>query len=202
MKYKKFNDQELVSYVSEKHEDANEIVYEKYKPLITLLAKKIYKQCKYSGLEINDFMQEGFLGLNVAIKKFDSKKGVSFFHFSKTIIERRMISLAISTNRLKHKFLNDSISFNVFLNEKEISLENILGDTTTDPEILVLDKIKTKVFLEQINEQLTEFEKQVLSLRINDFNYEEMARLLNRSEKSIDNALQRIKNKIRLIMKE
>ncbi len=204
MKYKNFNDQELISYVSENIEEANEILFEKYRPLITSLAHKIYKSNKYSGLEISDFMQEGFLGLNIALKNYDSKKDASFYTFAKTVIERRMISLAISTNRLKHKILNESISFDISdnVNSDSINLENIIGDNSTDPETLVINAFEAKAFLEKINNQLTNFERQVFFFRIDNFDYIEIAKILGKTPKSIDNALQRIKNKVRKIMNE
>lgn len=204
MKYKDFNDQQLISYVSENNEHANEILFEKYRPLITSLAYKIYKNCKYSGLEVNDFMQEGYLGLNIALKNYDIEKEASFYTFAKTVIERRMISLAISTNRLKHKFLNESISFDVSdnLTGEIINLENIIGDSSVDPETLVINKLEARDFKNKINNELTSLERQVFFLRIDNFDYIEIAKMIGKTPKSIDNALQRIKTKVRKIMNE
>ena len=73
-------------------------------------ANKMHRSCKYNGLEINDLIQEGFLGLSNAITHYNENKDTSFYTFAKTCIERRMISLIISTKRLKHKILNESLS--------------------------------------------------------------------------------------------
>ena len=71
MQYREYNDYELLNYISENNEEANEILFEKYKPLIVNISNKLYKYCKNKGLELNDLIQEGMLGLNLALKNYD-----------------------------------------------------------------------------------------------------------------------------------
>ncbi len=196
MDYRNYNDNELVSYIEEKHEDARDIMFEKYRPLIVSSANKMHKSCKYNGLEINDLIQEGFLGLSNAITHYSEQKDTSFYTFSKTCIERRMISLIISTKRLKHKILNESLSLEGSSDDSEgVGLELFLGDTNSDPENVLLYNEEKSELITNIKKRLTDFEEQVFELKINNFNYREIADILDKNPKAIDNALQRIKVK-------
>lgn len=89
MDYKEYNDYELLDYISENNSDANEILYNKYIPLINSIAKSLYKYCKNQGLELNDLCQEGLLGLNYAIKTFDDTKDNTFYTYARTCIKRK-----------------------------------------------------------------------------------------------------------------
>lgn len=133
MNYKDYNDQELLSFIAEESEESHEILFEKYKPLIVSTATKMIKNCSNLGLEVKDLIQEGYLGLNHAIDTFDQTKDVLFFTYARTCIESRMISLVVSSKRLKHRILNESLSFEA-TEEENTSFENILGSSTLDPE--------------------------------------------------------------------
>lgn len=198
MNYRDYNDNELLFYISENNEDANEIIYKKYEPLIASMAKKFIKSCENVGLELNDFIQEGMLGLSNAIKEFDDSKDVTFFTFAKTCIERKMISLAISSKRQKHKILNESLSLEITDDEGNYSnLEYILGDNKNNPENLIINMENQKELIKKATLVLTDFEMQVFELKINDFGYKEIAEVLDKEPKAIDNALQRIKLKLK-----
>ena len=69
MEYKDFNDYELLDYIAEGNEDANNIIIKKYEPLINKIAVKMLSFCKNNGLEKNDLIQEGMIGLNHAIER-------------------------------------------------------------------------------------------------------------------------------------
>ncbi len=198
MEYKDYNDYELLNYVSENNDEANEILYNKYLPLIQTTAKKMYKYCSNKGLEINDLIQEGMIALNHAIETFDDTKDTTFYTYAKTCIERRIISEVIATRRLKHKILNESVSLEI-ANEKgeEVNIENLLGDNSYNPEQIIIDCEINKEFIEQIKAMLTDYEEQVFDLKINNFSYKEIAEILERSPKAVDNAIQRIRIKIR-----
>lgn len=199
MNYKDFNDQELLSFISENSEDSHEILFKKYKPLIVSTATKMMHSCPNLGLETKDLIQEGYLGLNQAIDTFDDKKDVLFFTYAKTCIESKMVSLIVSSKRLKHRILNESLSFEA--NEEENnSLETALEDSTLNPETYLIEIESMEELVSQIKEKLTPFESQVFELKINHFSYKEIANILDKDPKAVDNAIQRIKNKITLTL--
>lgn len=198
MNYRNFNDNELLCYIHENNEEASDILFKKYEPLITSTAKKMYKYCKYSGLELNDLIQEGMLGLNLAITHYDEQKDTSFYTFAKKCIERKMISVIMGTKRLKHKILNESLSLEGSdIDDKVVGLEVFLSDEKADPELLVIDNEQEVELINNIKKRLTDFEVQVFELKISNFNYKEIAEILDKSPKAIDNALQRIKTKVK-----
>lgn len=203
MNYKDYNDNELLNYISESNEEASEILYEKYRPLIYKLAKKLYdSSCKSIGLELNDLIQEGMLGLNSAINHYNEAKDNMFYTFAKTCIERRMISTVVSAKRLKHKILNDSIPIEIQYDDNNFSLDYLFGDSEYNPENIVIDIEEQKELLKKTKDALTPFEIQVFELKMNGFDYKEISDILDKNSKAIDNAIQRIKNKVKKIIEE
>lgn len=202
MNYKDYNDNELVNYIYENSEEATEILYEKYKPLIVNMSTKMIKYCGNLGLEVSDLIQEGMLGLNNAVNHYNENKNISFYTFAKTCIERQMISQIRSAKRLKHRILNESLSFEIDDSNEEVGLEYFFGDDEYNPENIVLGIEQNKDLLNDINQVLTPFEQQVFELKMSEFEYKEIAEILDKEPKSIDNAIQRIKIKIKKILDE
>lgn len=202
MNYKDYNDYELLSYVQENSEEATEILYQKYMPLITSLSRKMYRYTSQNGIEVNDLVQEGLLGLSRAIREYSDSMNTSFYTFAKTCIERKIITAVVATRRLKHKILNDSIPLDSNAKGKSISLEEFLGDNHSNPEHVLMDVETYNEVVEQISNLLTIFEKQVFELRVSGLSYKEIAEILDCEAKAIDNCLQRIKGKVRKTLPE
>lgn len=193
--YQEYNDYELLNYVAEKNEDANNILFKKYEPLIISLATKMIKYVPSSGLEINDMIQEGMLGLSNAIEYFKVSKETLFYTYAKTCIERKMIDLVISTRRLKHRALNESVP--ILDEENEIDLNYLISDSDNNPENILVKEEDEKELFEQANKVLTDLEMQVFELKLNGFEYKEIAEILELDYKKVDNALRRIKVKLK-----
>ncbi|MFV0249567.1 MAG: sigma-70 family RNA polymerase sigma factor [Bacilli bacterium] len=202
MNYRDYNDYELLDYIAENSEEANEIIYKKYEPLIIKFARKIYPYAKNSGLEINDLTQEGRLGLSKAIDQYSDSKDTLFYTYAKKCIERKIISSVLGARRLKHKLLNDSISFDY--NDEEgnnYSLDIFVKDEKGNPENIIAYTESYNELLKLAEKELTELEYRVFELKLNGFDYKEISEILEKEQKSIDNALQRIKNKLKKIKK-
>ena len=197
MNYKDFNDYELLDHIHSCNEDANEIMIYKYRPLTVNLAKKLIKYCN-GGIDLNDLIQEGLVGLNEAVNSFREDKETNFGTYAKLCIERRMYSLVKSTRTYKNKILNESISLE---DEDENNIERFLIDNSNNPSDMVEENDYQEKVLNALNNQLTDLEKQVFELKKNDFNYKEIAEILDKDPKVIDNTIQRIKAKLKKIMK-
>lgn len=193
MDYKDFNDYELVSYIAEGNEEANNILIKKYEPLITTIASKMLPFCRNNGLDINDLVQEGMIGLNHAIDRYQEQGDTLFYTYAKKCIERKIISVVVGSRRNKNKVLNESISYD----DDENSLIKVLKDSSPNPEEILLDMEYQEDFLVEMKNKLTDFESQVFELLVSGFKYREIATLLEKDEKSIDNAIQRIKGKLK-----
>ena len=192
--YKKLNDYELLSQVAD-NEFATEALFEKYKNLIYGIAKKAYVHHQNTGLDMNDLIQEGMIGFSIDINTFDEQKNTTFFTYARTCITRRVISSLVSASRLKHQLLNDSLSVELFDTENNPDTI-ILSDNTSNPEKLLIEDENLKELKKQIKNKLTDLENNVFDLLTSGFDYKEIADILNKTPKSIDNTLSRIKYKI------
>lgn len=195
--YRDLNDYELISYISENNEEANEIIFEKYQPLIYDRARKLFKYCKNNGAELNDLVQEGMLGLNDAIRNYTDSKDAIFYTFALRCINSKIISYIVKQGRLKNKILNDSIFLELSNQDESNNFGKNLIDNSYNPEERLMDEEKKQEILDIIDKTLNDFEKQVMNLKINGFKYKEIADILGKDIKSIDNCIQKCKNKIK-----
>lgn len=203
MNYRELNDNEILSYIAEANEEAQEVLFHKYEPLINANAKKMYIYCQNNGLELSDLVQEGMLGLNQAIITYKDDKAASFFTYAKTCIERKIITLVISASRLKHRVLNSSLSFEKEFDDTDnAKLEAIIKDSNANPEEALINSESEEELITNIKKELTDFENQVFDLKMQFLNYKEIASVLDKEPKAIDNALQRIKTKAKKVMEK
>lgn len=196
MEYQDLNDYELINYISENIEEANDIIMKKYYPLVTSLSNKMYTYVSNCGVDKGDLIQEGMLGLTNAINNFKDKKDTSFYTYAKTCIERNLISFVISSNRKKHQILNESLSYD----NPDLIMDKILKDDN-DPLDIMINKNEVEIIEEKIKSKLTSLESQVFELMLSGFKYKEIADILDKDIKSIDNAIQRIRMKSRAVLK-
>lgn len=185
-----YNDNELVYYIKESNDDCN-LLYEKYYPFIKSTASKMMKTCKNNGIEENDLYQEGLIGLLNAVQNYDELKDNKFYTYAKVCIEKSMLSLVISSNRKKHKIMNEAIL---------IDDTNIPLFKTESVQDKVIENYEERETLTLIKNNLTDFEDQVLSLKLGGLVNDEISQILSSNVKSVQNALQRIKTKIRKIL--
>lgn len=199
MEYRDFNDYELLSYISESHEEAGEILYKKYQPLIISTATRMYGQAQVkAGIELCDLIQEGMVGFSYAIHSYDENNGALFYTYAKTCIERKIISAIIASKRLKHRILNESISLNIKMDSREqVDIDLFLSDNRLNPEVLLIHSEENEELQKKISERLSEQERQILELKISGFTYLEIAQLLEISKKRVDNTIQRIRYKLK-----
>lgn len=196
MEYKDYNDYELLSYIAEGNEEANNIIIKKYQPLINKIAIKMLPYCKNNGLELSDLVQEGMIGLNHAIDRYQERENILFYTYAKKCIERKIISVIISSNRSKNKILNESISYD----DEESQLLKFVKSSDPSPEEEIINIELEETLLNQIKNVLTDLEEQVFELLISGFKYKEIAEILDKDQKSIDNAKERIKSKIKKML--
>ena len=191
MKYKEYNDYELLSYIYEQNEEANEIIYEKYKPLIISIAKKLITTSSNIGFDITDLIGEGMLGLANAIDTYDDSMNIKFHSYAKKCIENYMLTLMRKGSRLKNRCLTESISYDT---DDTI---NMLKDNSINPDNIIIDKESIDEIYRLAKDILSTYEYEVFKYKLEGFNYKEIAKILNKSSKEIDNTLYRIRNKLK-----
>ena len=195
-------DNELLYLISDNSEEANNLLYKKYEPVIGYYANKYSKLVEGKGIDYNDLMQEGRIGLINAVDGFKDQKNIQFSTFAFLCIKRAIISAVRNVNRKKHSVLNESYSLDYNSEEVEKTFDNIISNTTGGIEDLLVSKEQMELFNKKLTKELTKLEKEVYDLRINNFTYDEIATMLNKTSKSIDSILFRIRIKLRKILKE
>lgn len=194
--YEDMPDEQVVELSAEGDKSATEYLLSKYKNLVRSRAKAFF----LAGADKEDLVQEGMIGLFKAIRDFDGTKQASFHGFAEMCVKRQLITAVKTATRQKHMPLNSYISLSdpVFENNSDRTLVDMLAEReSVDPEEMFLRREKAEAMEAELGKKLSSLEKTVLSLYMNGMNYQEIALELSRTPKSIDNALQRIKNKIK-----
>ena len=183
------NDYELVYLAQEGNEDAINLLYKKYKPIIVKKSKNAIVLATHHGIDINDIMQEGFIGFDEAIRGFSQNETASFYTFAMLCVDRKIANYLRKTTGSRGKVLNDAVAI-------DETLEKVLGDGT-NIESKIMGKDTDNELTIIIREILTDFERKVFDLKIKGYSFEEIANVLNKDVKSIYNTFQRIKMKIK-----
>lgn len=194
MQYEQMTDEQVI-LLAKTNEGAAEFLLQKYKNFVRGKARSYF----LVGADNEDIVQEGMIGLYKAIRDYDPNKNASFRAFAELCITRQMITAIKMATRMKHQPLNSYVSLNqpVGTDAPERTLVDILeASKVSNPEEIMIDKEGYEKIGAEIDSALSAFEKKVLSLYLRGMSYSEMAKILGRHEKAIDNALQRAKNKI------
>lgn len=196
-KYKDSDDSELYYLVSEGNEEANKLFFEKYDNIIKMKAAKYKVFAESKGIDFNDLLQEGRLGLTNAINNYKEQKNVHFFTFANLCIDRQISSFLRNMSRDKHEILNNSISLDTTMTSigKPI-IDLILDDKNINPEISFISMEEQNELLEKVDKLLTKSERDVFDLRMQGFSYKEIEQLLNMSKKSVDGTMSRVRSKL------
>jgi len=194
MDYKDYNDYELIDLAQEFNEDAIAIMYEKYRPIIYSKCNKYKSFIK--GIEFCDLVQECYIVFDYVIKNFNQDKDNTFYTYLNVCLDRHLINQYRKSINMKNRILNDSLSLDVSFDDDENSMIDTVEDNYNNPE-LELDMFENYLELyNKIIDKLTSLEECVFILKIQNFDYKEIAAILDKDSKSIDNAIQRIKIKI------
>lgn len=200
--YENMSDLEIISYVHNGDTLAQDFIINKYKNLVKMKSRAYF----IVGADKEDIIQEGMIGLYKAIREFKISKDISFYYFAEICITRQILTAIKSATRQKHIPLNSYLSLNKlnYTNETYDSqttlLDDILEKRILTPEEQLIDKESREYIEDNMLQSLSAFECRVLSLYLDGNSYIEMARVLDKDEKSIDNALQRIRKKVEKIL--
>lgn len=191
MQYENYTDEELLQMLSEdKDSDIIEYLMVKYKPLVLSKTRMLF----LSGGEHDDLIQEGMVGLFKAVRDYRPEAKASFATFAGLCVERNIYQAIEKAQRLKNRPLNEAMS----MSEMEDQASH--KDMHLDPADIMIGQETAGVLRKKISGCLSHFENQVLDYFLEGKDYREIADLMERSPKSIDNALQRIRGKVRQLL--
>ena len=186
--YTEYTDEELVDLLRQGETEVMDYLLEKYKFIVRQKARVLY----LAGGEADDLIQEGMIGIFKAIRDYRGDKEASFYTFAQLCVDRQMYNAIQSSTRQKHQPLNSYVSMNGEEWESQMG-----SKTQQSPESIIIAQENAVLMEENIRKQLSKFENEVLTLYLEGNNYQQIGEAMGKPSKSIDNALQRIKTKVR-----
>lgn len=197
--YDRLSDEALLRQLRAGDTAIMDYVLDKYKPLVRKKANAMF----LIGGDTDDLIQEGMIGLFKAIRDYREERETSFFHFAELCITRQIYSAIEASNRKKHAPLNSYVSFYSEVSEEGQPLAEYLESERSDnPEQRMIDQENFELFLKKVCQILSKMECEVLDDYLSGLNYQQIAEKMKKSPKAIDNALQRIKAKIRVFQND
>lgn len=196
--YGQYSDEELLIRLRDGETAVTEYIMNKYKNLVRSKAKSMY----ILGADSDDLIQEGMIGLFKAVRDYDIGRDASFSTFADLCVSRQMYTAVQASRRQKHIPLNTYISLDNSAGtnregEEEKLVNVLVARSGQSPEEMVIDRENVAQLERTIEKELSSFEKQVLDLYLTGMGYQQIARVLGKDDKSTDNALQRIKTKLK-----
>jgi RNA polymerase sporulation-specific sigma factor len=203
------NEQTLLLQAQNGSNEAMEVLIKKYKPLVSSITRQYFLM----GGETDDLVQEGMIGLFQAINTYNSESEASFKTFAILLIKRKVQTVIRSANRQKNKMLNYFVPINnqgIIVNDNTNEGDSLENDETgiyissklPDPEDAIISKETVAYIKSQIENKLTDLEKNVLQLFIAGNTYQQIATNLNISKKTVDNILFKVRRKLAFLKEE
>lgn len=191
MDLKNLSDEELILKAREKNEEAQNEIYSRYKNLV----KKIIKSFYLIGGDQEDLLQEGMLGLFKAVENY--KGEIPFKNYASVCIKSSAISAIKKSNSGKNKFLNNCLPLESGVSEEESSK---ITFSYENPEFSIINNEAVSETEIKIKESLSDFEYKIFLYYSDGFSYQDIADKTGKTVKSIDNAVQRIRKKLREVL--
>ncbi len=194
MNYKDVNDYEVIYLIKENDEDSKALLYKKYEPLITSFSLQYLPVAKQCGLELDDIVQEGYIGFSNALKAYDEHKNILFYTLVRVCIKRQIINLLRRSMTMKHSALNFSFSLNSMIdtNDSEVELGNVFVSPDVSPIEYVIDEDYERRVI-SLSYSMTLMGRCVFLLKYNNFKISEIAVLLDLTVKKVRDLLERAK---------
>ena len=199
-KYLQMNDDDIVVLAQQGDGEALEYLLDKYKNFVRARARSYF----LVGADHEDIVQEGMIGLYKAIRDYKPDKQSVFRAFAELCVKRQIITAIKTATRQKHVPLNSYVSLNkpLYGEESDRTLLDVIEGRVTNPEDLFIGQEDVSHIQNQLGSVLSDLEQQVLDAFLDGKSYQEIAEMLNRHVKSIDNALQRVKRKLTHFLEE
>ena len=197
-----YTDEQLIELVHENNEEAKGVLFSRYKDKINYLVKKYTIVAKTLGIDFKDLNQEALVGFTDAILNYIPEKEASLATYICVCVERKIKKACIKASTTKHQIMKDTLSLDYTYDDINIPLKELIEDVDSDPLIKITEQERYEELLKKIRNSLTDNELPVFELMIFGLNYKDIANVLDKEAKQIDNAIQRIKAKIKKILDE
>lgn len=191
--YSNLTDNELLSMADSGDKIAEDQLALRYTRLVKICSRPYF----LVGGDGEDLIQEGMLGLLSAIREFDISMNTTFKTYAEVCVKRRIYSAIKGASRKKHEPLNDMVSFEDVLSDESNSSAVSYGEAyRRSPEEQVLARESVGEIIQTYSRCLSKFEVEILNFYLSGLSYSEIAELCGKTDKSVDNAVQRIRRKL------
>lgn len=194
-------DEKLIKLALENNENAKNELYEKYKYIIDILIKKYYNIILNLGIDKNELEQEALYAFSDALNSFNEEKKVKLSTFISICVDRKIKKILRKYNGEKAKLLNSFYSLD-YDYEEGLTLKDMISDEKTDPLYNLTLKEDYEELIEKIAKCLSNTELEIFNLLKNGLDRSTIILLTGKTDKQIDNTIQRLKSKIRDIIKD
>lgn len=195
-----YPDTELVNLVCENSEEARDMLYDKYSYIVDVICNKYRKSAYYLSADLIELRQEALLGFSDALVNYNQDSNASLQTFISLCVERRVRNYVRKADTIKMKMMREAYSLDYQYDAESAPLLETIPDNSADPQITMEEKENIADLKQKIDNLLSPAEKEVYELIINDFSYDDIATILNKSSKQIYNTAQRIRVKIKEIL--
>ena len=186
------SDEILCQKVAEGNRFSEELLVTRYNRLVRTCARPFF----LAGGDSEDLIQEGMVGLIYAIREYDADKTASFRTFAEICIRNRLYSVLRAAARDKHSPLNQSVPLDTPFFDRDSYSSGTSNLAQRNPEDFLIDREYTKSLLSGVRKQLSEFEAKILGYYLDGLSHREIAEIIGKTPKSVDNAVQRIRRKV------
>ena len=191
------NDYELIYLAQEENEIAKELLYKKYAKIINMLIYKKYPKIKKLNIDTKDMYSISLTALNDAINFYNQNQNATFATYLTVVINNSINKYIKKYSSKKEQCLNKALSLDFVYSNQEFL--NFILDYKNNPDYCISNQDEIKYLTQKAQKNLSIFEYEVYLLLLQNLNYRQIAKLLGKNPKQIDNAIQRIKNKLKLI---
>lgn len=195
-------DNQIIYMAQEQNDEALEYILKKYKYLIDILMFKYSIKLSSIKADLKEVHNICYYSLVEAINKYDCKKEASFLTFASLIIKRQIIKYINKLQTYKNIINTNTISYDCMCDANDNKLFSFISSNNYDPSYLIENCEGIKDLNDLIRKYLSNFEEKVYIYLLEGYNYVQIAILLKKTNKQIDNAIQRIKRKIKVLMCE
>ncbi len=195
--YKDLNDYEIMYMIQENEEDAKNILFRKYRPIVVSFAKKYLVHAKKYGLELEDLVQEGFLGLYSAIRNYDADSGTLFYTYANIAIRSKILNCVMRKNLEKREALAPLSLTELVSSNGDLTLMDVLENKNAPLPHIEVDINDLLIQIKQFMLSLEFPGSLIFELKFNGFTMIDIASLLDLSYKTVSNVLYRIRKEFK-----
>lgn len=196
---KNYPDNDLMYHLNDS-EEATDILYEKYKYIIDIVVKKYTKAAYLFNIDLEELKQEAMFGFSEALFRYRDNKEATLPTFITLVIERRIYRVIETAGSKKNRINIEALSLEHTYKNTNNPLMFILGDDSLEPLKNMEEQERILELLNKLKNSLSDAEKEVCNLLIEHYDYKQIAKILNKSYKQIDNTIQRIRNKLKKLL--